>query len=280
MTLIPLTGSFQTLLTARTQNAQVQCFSARTVFNQIQSQIFDDYYTFVQLFIESFDIAANITSLNQAPLPNINDLDSRTEPATKIYNNWINSEKVAIQLLYDDGGGLFRKQGQPIILPNIPFQLPIQHLRPYLSATQEVLLVGESDRIGVQVLSDSGYQQLASSDEILIKGQWKAEVKLIEKKSQSIDNWYPIGVDLPANEAKIIRPFNQKRRALYIVNAGTTNVRFFYGHISQVLLDTCPYLVPNGTFNQETWGNYAIAQQLVALSVGGNGRLVGMEGSI
>ncbi|WP_226595114.1 hypothetical protein, partial [Microseira wollei] len=45
-------------------------------------------------------------------------------------------------LLSDDGGGLFRKQGQPIVLQNIPFQLPIQHLRPYLSATQEVLLVG------------------------------------------------------------------------------------------------------------------------------------------
>lgn len=277
MNLIPLTGSFQTVLTASTGNNQVQCFSARTVFNQIQSQI-EDYYAFIQLFIESFDIAANITSINQAPLPDIDDLDSRTLQATKIYNNWLNYEKVGIQLLYDDGGGLFRKQGQPIILQNIPLQLPIQHLRPYLSATQEVLLVGESDRIGVQVLSD--YQQLASGDEILIKGQWKAEIKLTEKKSQSIGNWYPIGVDLIANEPKIIRPFNQKRRALYIVNAGATNVRFFYGHISQVLTDTCPYLVPNGTFNQETWGNYAISQQLVALSVGGNGRLVGMEGSL
>jgi len=276
---IALTGTFQSILTAGTGNAQVQCFDARPVFDKIEAQVSNEYYTFVQLFIESFDIAANIVSINQAPLPDISDLDSRTEQATKIYNNWLNYEKIAIQLLYDDGGGLFRKQGQPIILQNIPFQLPIQHLRPYLSATQEVLLVGESDRIGAQVLLEPGYKQLSGRDEVLIKGQWKAEVKLIERKSQSIATWYPIGINLPANQPVVVRPFNDRRRALYFVNAGTTNVRFFYGQVSQVLTDSCPYLTPNGSFNQE-FGSYAIVQQLVALSVGSDGRLVGMEGSI
>lgn len=280
MTFIPLTGGFQALLTASTGSAQVQSFSARNVFDQIQAEISDDYYAFIQLFIESFDIAATLTSINQAPLPDVSDLDSRSEQATKIYNTWLNYEKVGIQLLYDDGGGLFRKQGQPIILQNVPIQLPVQYLRPYLSATQEVLLVGERDRIGAQVLSGPGYQALAAGDEILIKGQWKAEVKLIEKKTQSIDSWYPIGVNLPADQPVLVRPFNKKRRALYVVNEGTTNVRFFYGDASAVLADSCPYLVPNGSFNQETLGSYAIAQQLVALSVGGAGRLVGMEGSI
>lgn len=277
---IPLTGSFQTILGVSSGNAQVQCFSARTVFDKISSEIGSDYYSFVHLFLESFDIASRITSLVQAPLPDVNDLDSRTEQATKIYNNWLNYEKVAIQILYDDGGGIFRNQGQPVIIQNLPFQLPIKHLRPYLSASQDVILVGKDDRIGAQVLSGTDYKQLSGADEVLIKGQWRAEVELVEIKSQSIANWLPIGVDLPPNQPVIISPSNPRRRALYIVNAGLTNVRFFYGDIAQLTSGNCPYLTPNGTFNQETWGNYAITQQLIALSVGGAGRIVGMEGSI
>lgn len=279
MTSVPLTGSFQTILRPSSGNAQVECFGARQIFDRISSQIGIDYYSFIHLFIETFDIASNILSLPQAPLPDVSDLDSRTEQATKIYNNWLNYEKVAIQILYDDGNGFFRKQGQPIIIQNLPFQLPIKHLRPYLSAGQDVVLVGENDRIGVQVLSGSDYKQLSGQDEILIKGQWRAEIQPIEIKTQSISSWRPIGVDLPANQPMIISPANSRRRALYLVNAGATNVRFFYGEISQLNVN-CPYLTPNGTFNQETWGNYAITQQLVALSVGASGKLVGMEGSV
>ncbi|GET44540.1 hypothetical protein [Microseira wollei] len=219
---IALTGSSQAILTASTGNAQVECFSARPIYDKIKFQIGDDYYALVQLFVASFDIASNIVSLSPAALPDLRDLDNRTEQATKIYNNWLNYEKVGIQLLSDDGGGLFRKQGQPIVLQNIPFQLPIQHLRPYLSATQEVLLVGESERIGAQVLSDLGYKQLSGRDEVLIKTQCQADIKLIEIKEQSINNWYPIGINLPANEPVIVRPFNNRRRALYVVNAELT----------------------------------------------------------
>ncbi|MGL5508772.1 MAG: hypothetical protein ACRDB1_04090 [Microcoleaceae cyanobacterium] len=271
-----LTGCFQATLTPATGNTQVQCFDAASIFAKITSQIGEDYYTFIQLYIESFDIAASIFSLNQAPLPQIDDLDNRAEQAAKIYNNWLNYEKVAIQLLYDDGGGLFRKQGQPIILQNTPFQLPIQYLKPYLSATQEVLLVGESNRIGAQVISGAEYKQLSGSDQILIKGQWKADVKLHERKIQFIDSWHPLGIDLAPDQPVIVRPFNAKRKSLYFVNAGQTNIKFFFGDISN-LATGCPYLTPNGAFSQE--GSYLIPQQLVALSVGGAGRLVGMEGS-
>ncbi len=278
---IALTGAFQTILGASSGNAQVQCFSARTVFDKISSEIGSDYYSFIHLFLETFDIASNITSLAQAPLPDVNDLlDSRTDQATKIYNNWMNYEKVAIQILYDDGSGIFRNQGQPIIIQNLPFQLPIKHLRPYLSASQDVVLVGKDDRIGAQVLSGADYKQLSGADEILIKGQWRTEIKLVEIKSQPIANWLPIGLDLPANQPVIISPANPRRRALYVVNAGSTNVRFFYGDIGQLTSGNCPYLTPNGSFNQETWGSYAITQQLIALSVSNAGRIVGMEGSI
>ena len=277
---ISTTGSFQALLTQATGIAQIQCFAARNIYDQITAEFSQDYYALIELVVESFDIAANITSLNQAPFPDTNSLDSQTEQAVKIYNNWRNYDKIGIQLLHDTGGGIFQKQGQPIILQNTPFQLPVSYIRPYLSATQEVLLVGSNDRIGCQILSNPGYKLLSGSDEILIKGQWKTKINLYKKLTQSIVNWYPIGVDLPANEPKIIRVANNKRRALYVVNAGTTNIRFFYGHQSNLLTNSCPFLTPNGSFSQESFGSFNITQQFVAMSVDGVGRLVGMEGAL
>lgn len=104
---IILTGSFQALLTAATGNVQVQCFNARTVFDKIQSQIANDYYALVQLFIESFDIAANIVTLNQAPLPDISDLDSRTTFNQGTWGNYA----IAQQLVALSVGGNGRLVG-------------------------------------------------------------------------------------------------------------------------------------------------------------------------
>lgn len=282
MTSTFLTGGFQALLTQSSANNVVQVFNALEVKRQITSQFdLDNYHCLIHLIIESFDISPSIYSLAKAPLPDINDFDTRTEQASKIYANYIAYPKVGIQLLYDDGTGIFRNQGQPILFQNVPIQLPISHLKPYLSATQDVLLIGEKDRIAVQVIPDSTgtYSQLSGNDYILLKGNWKAEVKLIEKKSLPVSNWYPIGIDLIAGQPKVILAPNPRRRILYINNKGVSNVRFFFGHTSFLENDSCPYLLPEGTFNQSE-SNLVVSSQLVAMSVGGNSRLVGMEGSV
>ena len=176
------TGNFQKIVNQANGNQIVSCFETTPIYNAktlMFSSAFDiciDKFT-----LESLDLAQAISSLAQAPVPNINELeDNKAEQAAKIHAIWSNYPKIGVQLYFDSGDGTWIKQGEIIVVQNKPFQLPFSIMSPYLTS-DSLKLLDIGNRLGIQIVSGGGYSNLFGTDYILIRGDWALDFTIVEK---------------------------------------------------------------------------------------------------
>lgn len=275
------TGNFQFDFTVASGNTIVEVLNVRSILESELKAYQLDYLPILGEFVvEGCDIATNITSINSAPIADIDKtIDSKSEQAAKIHAIWSNYPKIGMQLYLDIGNGAWKKQGQPIVIQNKPFQLPIEILRPYLSATNNFKLLGKKARLGGQILTGSGWQQLSGVDYVSVKGDWRFTVSFQEKITKAIENVFPIALNLAENVAQTVRPANQNRRLLVLTNDGQNKIYVYFGDVGTVSLLTGIPIEPGDTINFLEYKAY-IGTQISAICPVGTSRLIGMEGTI
>lgn len=272
------TGNFQIDLKASSGNAIVQAIDVNQLLNAELSKYTDYIPLLGEFVLECCDVSTEIVSLPSVPVPNIDDLeDTKAMQAAKIHEIWSNYPKIGLQLWLDTGNGIWRKQGQAIVLQNRPFQLPINVLKPYLSSINDFKLLGKKARLGAQIISGSEWSQLSINDEVSIKGDWRFTLELKEVLSEPLKNWYSISENLIEGEAKTIRPFNEKRRGLTLTNDGLNKIYIYFGSTSVVSELTGILLNPGGSASFLT-DKFYVPSEISAISIGGSSRLIGMEG--
>lgn len=275
------TGNFQVDLTSANFNAVVECLNVNRILEEELKTYKVDYFPVIgEFIIEVCDMATTISSLAPAPIPDINTLeDSKSQQAAKIHNIWSNYPKAGLQMWIDIGTGLWRRQGQAITIQNIPFQLPINVLKPYLSSINNFKLLGTKGRLGAQIVVSEGWTQLGAGDVVTLKGDWRFTVELKERINKPIKNIFPIASNLSENQAQTIRPANDARRLLVLTNDGNNKIYVYFGDTGTVSLLTGIPISPGETIHFLEYKE-SIVTQISAICPVGEARLIGMEGTI
>jgi len=274
------TGNFQVDLKPSSGNFIVEVLN----INQVLTQELTQYQGYIpvigEILLECCDVSTAISSLANAPIPDIDTVeDNKAKQATKVHEIWSNYPKAGLQLYLDNGNGVWRKQGQPIVLQNRPFQLPVNVLKPYLSSINNYKMLNRKSRLGAQIISGSGWSQLSGNDEVSVKGDWRFILDLKEVRQESIRNWYPITKELLQDTSQIIIGSNENRRSIVLTNDGESKIYIYFGSTSIVSTQTGIPLNPGDTTNFLT-DRFYVPNEISAIAIGGNSRLVGMEGTI
>ena len=274
------TGNFQVDLRSSSGNAIVEVFNTERIISK-EVGIYEGYIAIInEIIIECCDVACNINSLVSAPIPNIDTLeDTKSAQAAKVHEVWSNYPKVGLQLYLDNCNGVWKKQGQPVVLQNRPFQLPVNVLKPYLSSINNFKMLNRKSRLGAQIISGGSWSQLSGTDEVSVKGDWRFTLELKEVKQEPLKNWHPITANLLNNVPTLVKASNDKRRGLVLTNDGENKIYIYFGNTSIVEQLTGIPLNPGDTTNFIT-DKFYVPNSISAIAIGGDSRLVGMEGTI
>lgn len=257
----------------------IELCNVRRFYEEVRSEFPTEYWLDCNCILEALDLSSNITesSLAKAPLPAVDIKDTQADKAVKVSENWKNYPAIGLQLHIDYGNGQYLKKGQPIVVQNTPVQFPVPLISPYLNATAAVFVLGKNDRIGVSILSNYNWQQIKSNDFITITGAVRLDISPKELKQIAIKSWNNISKSLITNKPTKILNSNKKRRYLSLVNASTSKIYCGFG--STIDIDSGNLLIPNGAYVFDSEKYYTDAE-FWAVSLNGNGLLVGQEGSI
>lgn len=180
-----------------------------------------DYYAATSIFIESLNARVYLPSFPIAPYPDISIEMSSAEKYEALIANEDLSPHLGIQFYLKKGSGNWLMTGVCVRPSNKGRETLVPILQPYL--TQNLVKLLDPDEIlGVQLI-DYGHGRLQNGDFIILEGELRIEVNLVNIGG-SIITEPPTNFSFSATPtASIFRTANQKRAWIHIQNNGSNN---------------------------------------------------------